>query len=261
MAEAAKSPGGLITVAGKDIIFLAPGIMGFENLITPDEYQGELSFKVQVHHNPEQIARIEDLIQRLVIDANWEKWLKEAEKAADKAKSDGKPFKVPAGGWEKPSAAEWLADHLKDPSERSRTQLPSLSWKNKAEYRDKKSGEMRRKVMNGYDARNTLISLKEIKLGMGSTIQPGIVGGLYKSPLIKHPQPSFKLQGVRVLKLIQYGGGAQHIHEVTDEDMVGMEEGFEADDLSGYVPGPPNLANTQLVRSVSQDMDEDDLPF
>lgn len=260
MAAAAKPTKGLISVRSNDLFISPPGIMGFERLITPDEFRdqstGAISknFQVQVHYNDEQREALAHRIQLQVIDRLWDKFLAEA---AEKKMAE------PRGGWQKPDGAVWLDDHLIDPPERSKTQLPFVKWKNAAEYRDKKSGEMKLKEMRAYDAKNNLLSLRDLKLGMGSTIQPVLIGGIYKSPLIKQPDLSFKLQGVRVLKLIQYGGGPKGLHEVSDDDLAGLDKEDLDLDLGAYAKGDKDPPRTAREEEPSEDagFDEDELPF
>ncbi len=248
MAAATKSTSaGLVAVRSREMFFSAPGVMGFENLLKPDDAFDKLSFKVQLHHNEAQQELLGRQIQKYVIDANKARFLAECEESGKAA---------PKGGWVFPEGAEWVANHMKDPTERSRTQLPSISWRNDAEFRDKKTGEMTLKVMRAYDAANTLLDLKALKLGMGSIIQAGLIGGMFVSPLVKQPELSFKLQGVRVLRLVSYGAGQGHLAEVSDEDMA---EGFSAESLGSYAA--PNKDTTKAPQEREHVVEEEDLPF
>lgn len=247
---AAKKPSdsGVIAVRAKQALITAPGTMGFANLIEPDEAFGTVKFNVQIHYNDDQQARLIEQIQ-VGIDDTWQAFLKEV---SDKTE--------PKGGWTKPDAEAWVGDHLKDPSERSRTQQPSIQWANAAEFKNK-AGQLQRKTMRAYDAENNLLDLPALKLGMGSIVQAVLIPGLFISGLIKQPTPSFKLQGIRVLKLVQYGGGGGSLGDVSEEDMALLGDDVEVDSLGSYAKREEKAPPVRAKRPASDfDMD-DEIPF
>lgn len=249
MAAASKKPSsGVIAVRSKQLLITSPGTMGFANLIEPDDAFDALKFNVQIHYNEDQQARLVAQIQEHAIDGNWESFLKEV---ADKPE--------PKGGWQKPDAQVWVDDHLKEPSERSRTQQPSIQWANDAEFRNKQ-GQLVRKTMRAYDAENTILDLPGLRLGMGSTVQAVLIPGLFISGLVKQPQPSFKLQGVRILKLVQYGSGGGSLGNVSEEDMALLGDDVEVDALSAYAKKEEKAPARKPRQDSDFDM-EDEIPF
>lgn len=259
---AKPASGGIVAVRSNSSFLTNPLVTGFSNLVDPDVYEGEASFKLNVHATPEQATRLGVLLDKHVIDALWEEFLKVA---AEKGKDVKKLVK--------PSGQEWVEDHLKEANERSKNQNPFLVFKNKADYQDAKTGKIVRKSMKAYDGTGTMIDLEALKLGMGSTVQVVLTPGLFMNALIKQPTPSLKLQGVRVLKLQQFGaGGGAAIEEVTEEDLALLGSDFQADDLSGFVAKPKdNLvaglaelgkqATKSRARSEFEDDLEDEIPF
>lgn len=251
MAEQKKSSG-IVTVRTKSVLILPPGPLGFSNLIKPDVYEGKEKFDLFAHYSDKAQARFVEIVQKEVVDGLWAEFLKAVD---DKA--------PPKGGWTQPDVREWLDDHLKTPNERSKVQLPSVKFANEATY--VKDGEVRRKTMKAYDIKNALLDLAKLKLGMGSLIQPMVLGGLWISPVQKQPQLSFKLQGVRVLQIVQYGaGGGGNLEEVSEEDLALLGDDFQASDLGAYAGGgneaadkPPKAATS----ATDYEDDDDTLPF
>jgi hypothetical protein len=139
------------------------------------------------------LERLETVLTR-EMDSLWTQFLKDAEKAGKKADKLAKP-----------DVGSWIEDHLKPFKEGTRIELPFVTFKNDAEYRDKKSGEMRMKTMKLWDGKGTLLDPEAIKLGMGSTVAPVVAAGIFVSGIIKVPTPTLKLQGLKVLKLVQWG--------------------------------------------------------
>lgn len=250
MAAAKKSSSGVIAVRSKQLLITSPGTMGFANLVEPDDAFDALKFNVQIHYSDDQQERLAAQIQEHAIDANWKTFLSEV---SDKPE--------PKGGWQKPDAASWVDDHLKAPSERSRTQQPSIQWGNEAEFRNK-AGQLQRKTMRAYDANNVLLDLPSLKLGMGSIVQAVLIPGLFISGLVKQPAPSFKLQGVRVLKLVQYGAGGGSLGEVSEEDMALLGEDVEVESLASYARKEEAPAPARKAARPATDFDiEDEIPF
>lgn len=246
---------GFIGVTAKSAFVTPPCTLGFSNLVEPDDAFDSLNFKANAHFGEDAQEALISRVQEHVIEALWPKFLKEAtEKGKDASKL------------KKPAAREWVEDHLKEPREGARIDLPFIIFKNGAEYRDKKSGQMVRKTMRAYDAKGNLLDLPALHLGMGSTVQVVLVPGIFISPLVKSPQPSFKLQGVRVLKLVQFGAG-RGIGEVDEEDMDALGGDFDLDDLADYAAAanprqrrPDNAQPNRGGYTGADDLDEE-IPF
>lgn len=251
MPAAKKSNPGVIAVRSKKLFITPPGPMGFANLIEPDDAFDALKFNVRQHYAEEASERLISLIDAQVIAPLWDE-LMEALTEAKKA--------APRGGWVKPDARSWVEDHLKEPSEKSRVQLPTIQWANEAEYKDK-DGSLQRKTMKAYDSKGKVLDLASLKLGMGSIIQSVLIPGLYVSPIQNkgQPAPSFKLQGVRVIQLKQFGGGGQGLGELDEADMSLLGEDVEVDDLASYAKAAD--APAQRNRPVSDFDADDEIPF
>jgi hypothetical protein len=203
---------------------MPPGIVGFHNLITPDNAFDALKFNVQVAYTEAAVDRLGVLIQTKIIDANWEAFLKAADAAGVKR------------DWQKPNGVQWVEEHLRPANERAKVQLPTLQWANEADYKDK-DGASQRKTMKAWDAGNNLIAMSDLHMGMGTTAQAVVVGGLFVSALIKQPQPSFKLQGIRIINLVQYGAGGAALGEISEEDMAILGGDVEVSDLGSFAAG------------------------
>lgn len=243
MPASTKSSSGFASVRSRDILITPPGIVGFHNLITPDSAFDALKFNMTLAYAEAAVDRLGVLIDEKVIEPNWNGFLKEA---ADKGiKRD----------FNKPSGVEWVENHLKPANERSKVQLPTIQWANEAEYKDR-DGKVVRKTMKAYDATNVLVSLEDLHMGFGTVAQALLIGGLFVSALVKQPQPSFKLQGLRVIKLEQFGAGGAALGEISEEDMAMLGDDVEVSDLGGYA-----RTHTSAPARPAALADEVDLPF
>jgi hypothetical protein len=251
---AAKKSSGVVAVRSKKLFITPPGPLGFHNLIEPDDAFDALKFNAKIHFREEAQERLISLMESQVIGPLWDNLMEELE-AAKRAE--------PKGGWQKPDARDWVEGHLKEPSEKSRVQLPSIQFANDAEYRDK-DGKTQRKTMKAYDAKGGILSLPSLKLGMGSVVQAVLIPGLFAcAPLINRgqPTPSFKLQGVRVIQLVQYGAGGGGLGEIDDEDLSMLGDDVEVQDLGSYAKVADEDAPKRQARPASDfDMD-DEIPF
>lgn len=257
MADNEKSS--IISVrAARTVLQTPPGTMGFSNLVKPDEAFGEIKFKVRHHYNPAGVEALKAALNQHCIDALWEKFLQECEK---KKLPSAKMAKLV-----KPDAADWVDDHLKDPKEGSRIETPFIQYANDADYVDKK-GVTQRKTMYAVAADGSPLDLAKLSLGMGSVVQVLLLPGLFMNALIKTPTPTLKLQGVKVLKAVQFGGGAggSNVPETSDEDIQAiLGADFEADDLSAYASSMTDgkRATTREDAPSNPDfMDDSDIPF
>lgn len=248
----ADSKGGVISTRSTSFTTLPPGTLGFSKLQEPDEYEGKKSFKANIHFNEAALERLETVLTR-EMDSLWTQFLKDAEKAGKKADKLAKP-----------DVGSWIEDHLKPFKEGTRIELPFVTFKNDAEYRDKKSGEMRMKTMKLWDGKGTLLDPEAIKLGMGSTVAPVIAAGIFVSGIIKVPTPTLKLQGLKVLKLVQWGV-APDTGDLSEEDMAVLGDDFDLEDLSGFgkkadAPKPPKAGKGSTHPDFTDDLD-DEIPF
>lgn len=249
---AAKGASGYIGLRGETLI-LSPGGLGFNKLIEPDVFgDNDPQFKANVHYNHDQQEALIPVLQRKV-DAMWPAYQKEA-RAANKPKLAEDDLK--------PDARAWLEDKLKDPSEKAKNKTPFIVLSVDADYlnRDK---VLTRRVMRVWDGRNNVLDLASLGLGMGSIVQPVVSFKLFSAPIVnsgKRPSMSIKLEGLRVLKLERFTGGGPSLTAVSDDDLAGLEAGFEMDDLSAYAGGATKGPANKPAQSFEADLD-DDIPF
>lgn len=232
----------------------SPGTLGFANLLDPDEAFDQVKFKANVHHTDDQLKHFAARIDNVVIAPLWEDFLKAA---------DDLGATKPRGGYVKPTGMEWIESVYKDPKESSRIQLPYIIFSNDADYKDR-DGILQRREMRGVDGHNNKLDLRKARLGMGSTVQPLLGASIWASALSKGQAAlSFKLQGVRVLHLVQFGGSGPGLEEVTEDDLGLVEEGFEAEDLSAYTKGAEasdDKPKASQRTNFTEDLD-DEIPF
>ncbi len=223
----------------------------------PDTAFDECKFKSNVHYSPEAIDAFGRWLDTNVIDPLWPTFEKDAREAG----------KWPAKGLAKPSGADWVEEHLKDPKENWKAQTQYLAFNNDAEYKDRKTQQLVRKTMKAWGADGSLKDLKAMKVGMGSIVKAVLQAGIWISPMQKVPSLSFKLQGVQVLKLESYGAaGNQSANEVSAEDLALMGD-VGVDDLAGF--GAPVREDREEVpkenatrgRTTASDYDDDEIPF
>lgn len=268
MAE--KQSSGIITYRNNNAIVMPPGPLSFSNLLKPDTptaFEGAPRFDMTTHWNETAQARFGQLVEEHVLKPGWETFLADLNKSIEEQrKKGGKVRSIPKEGFIRPDPMEWLADHMRAPSERSKVQLPSIKFANEAEYRDRKTGEIRQKTMKAFDGQGNLLDLKKLRMGMESIVQPIVLGGIFISPILKQPSFSFKLQGLRVLQLVQYGGGGAVVGEVSEEDVAMLGDNFQATDLSAYMgtSEPDNSVqrhNDTSPGGAADYGDDDEVPF
>lgn len=219
---------GYFEAGRKDVLISPPGLLGLASLVEPDMRFAKPGqpgkFNLNIHWTEEQAkafaAQVEEagagLYPKLV---------------AEMAKEGASTAKLKAF-----HADPWLEEKLKDPHEKSRIKLPSVQFGTNASYinRDKETVPIR--VM-AWDAKNKPLDLPGLHMGMGSTVQVVYKIKLYTNGLLKGKvEPSLKLFGIRVLKLERYSQAVQ-LGDVTEADLIGVEAGFEAEDLSAFAMG------------------------
>lgn len=227
-------------VRPKGILFLPPCTFGFSSLVTPDSFgDNGPKFKGNAHFTQVQAEAAADLISsKIANEANFEA-LKKALMKDDK-EAIAKKLKLKA-------PADWLESALKEPKEKSRIQLPYLTIACNAFYKNKQQESVKANIQ-AWDAKGNVLDLPSLHLGMGSIVQFGVSAALWhgtlatdykdekrkKDPIAWWAVPSLRLIGVRVLKLEQFGAGNSDVGAVSEEELVGVEEGFEAEDLAGF---------------------------
>lgn len=222
---APKKNSSVVTARARATIALPPMTLGFNSLTEPDTFDPEKpTFKLNGHLTPAGITQMVETIE--------EKVYTEAAlaKLAEEAAIGGMKLKEPM------SPADWLEGKLKEPKENSRQPLPHIVISNKA-YTGPADKRKLREIAC-WDANNRKLNLKKLRLGAGSVIQAIVYPNLWASKVAGGvPQPSLKLVGVRVLKLVQWGGNRAP-DQADDEDIKAvMGEDFEYDDLDAFAQG------------------------
>lgn len=221
-----KKSSSVIVARAKKTIALPPCTLGFCHLETPDDYDPDKpQYKMNAHYDPKGIQAFIDMVGAKVLsEAALEKLAEEMV-----AGGAGKAKKPPV------TAQDFVEDKLKEPKDKAKIQLPHIILGNAAFYM--KQGERTQRQISVWDAKNNVLDLKSLKLGMGSIVQPIVYPNLYYSKLNGFAAPSLKLVGVRVLKLVKYGG--QQAPSDTDDEAIRdvMGDGFEYDDLSSFAEG------------------------
>lgn len=219
----------VVSVRATSTTALPPCVLGYSSLIEPDEYDPlRPAFKLNAHLEPLGIeAYVKAIATKCYCEANLVRLKEEAE-----------AHKLP---WEDPQdASKWLGAKLKTPKEGFAIQLPYLIIATKAQFKNRQ-GETIQKTLSCWDRRNTLLDLKALRLGRGSVIQVVVRANVYLSKLIGFPQPKLDLVGIRVLKLVKYGG-VQAPEETSEEDIQAVLGDLALDDdLSEYAAGAPAM--------------------
>lgn len=245
MAQSPRKNSSVIVARSKRTIALPPATLGFASLVTPDTYDPQKpAFKANLHYTPAGIDALVDALQAQCIDANLAKLTEECE--ANKLK---------VGAPQDPRA--WLEAKLKEPKENARVPLPHIVVMCRATFKDKQ-GDTQTKTLGCWDGHNRKLDLTKLRLGVGSVVQAVVHPNLFYSKLIGFPQPSLQLAGIRVLKLVQWGGDAAP--QETDEDAIREVMGADFDmddDLSAFAAGKPSGPASDEDKQSADDLVKD----
>lgn len=221
-----KKNTGVIVATAKHTIALPAGTLGFSKLVEPDEYDPDKpTFKLNVHYTGEAIEQLVEIVGEKVY----------TEEALARLWEEAIPAKYKKVDPQAP--ATWVEGKLKEPRDNDVVALPYIAVANRATYKTK-DGEIKPRVIAAWDAANHKLDLKKLRLGKGSIIQPVVRPNIYINKLVGIPQPSLKLVGIKVLKLIRWtGNGAGEVE--TDEEAIRevLGEEFAFDDLAAYAAG------------------------
>lgn len=227
MATPAKSSAVIVVRASKTIA-LPPSLLGFHEFDKPDTFDPEKpKFKGNFHFTPQGLHALEAQVTASCNEALFEKLKADFLEANPKGK-----LKDPM------SVEEWLEGKLKPAKEDPKTDwqaLPFIQFSMPAT--GKRNGEVIDKSVACWDAKNRKLNLKRLCMSRGSTVQAIVTPGLfYSKALAGLVQPTFKLVGVRVLKLISWKGSSAAAPEADEEEIRNvLGADYEADDLSAYM--------------------------
>lgn len=189
------------------------GKLSFNALLKPDTTFGDPTFYANVEYDE---AGLDALAVKLKADIELL-----VPKFAEECEKQGKP-KPP----EVMSVTTWLEDHAKQPNDEK--YLPYVKFSVKADGKTR-DGEVFHRSMVVWDAKNTKLDIAKLRMGRGSMVQPIIKTGLFMTSIVKEPTPTLQLVGLRLLKLVQFGG--DHIDDFDPMDAEGLEID---DDLSAF---------------------------
>lgn len=240
--------GAILVARSKTTIALPPCTLGFASLTTPDTFdEDKPQFRLNAHFTPVGLEELADIIAKKCIAGNLPALKKEAA-ALD----------VTLG--KSQTATEWLESKLKQPKDEARIQLPFMAIATKATGKTK-TGEPYTKTIKAWDAHNNALNLEELRLGMGSIVQAIVYPNLVYRKVDGYARPSFQLVGVRVLKLVQWGGSGPQPGEVSDEEMQRvLGQDFAADDLSAFA-GTAAVKSPKMSNPPDTDLDAADDVF
>lgn len=198
MADAGKPK----VTRNKKVTIGPPGELSFSSLLKGDTKFGESTFYVQVGYDEAGLERLSEILGKDQEDLY--------KKFQEEHSYKGKP----------PAAVQtWLEDKVQTPADPKYTPTVKFAVKEEGKGRD---GSTFNRTMTIWDVKNNILDLAKLKMGRGSIIQPVFKTGLYLTALIKVPTLTLQLQGVRVLKLVQFGG-KQALDAVDPTDVEGLD--------------------------------------
>jgi hypothetical protein len=268
MAAKKAPPSGVILVRLSDTFIPPPGLLGWNHLIEPDVFEtgdGKKveSFQLNHHQTEAQADALVARLDKLVIAPLWVKFLAAAAEAGRPTQvkvQKGKSVDTP---WPMPTAQDFVDSHLQPFPEGASIEQPYMRYSNAAYYMNRE-GVRTMKTMRATDKAGSPLDLKKLKLGMKSVIQPLLQASIYSSAAFGGGVPalSLKLQGIRIIKLEQWGGGGPAVGEITEEDMALLGDDVEAEDLSAYShQDPPVRRPTEEAGGAAEDDDDVEVPF
>lgn len=253
---APRKQGGIFVARSRQVMTTVPGLLGYSNLETPDTYDPDKpKFTLDLHMNEDQVDRFVDQVDEQCIGGMMAELRKEVTKG-------GKPESF-AAALEPVSARRWVLDSLKQPKNDKPFPLPFMKLAGKAKGKNR-DGEEYDKRLTVWDAANNILDLHALRLGRGSVIQAVVKPGLWISPLVKQPTPTLELTGLRVITLVQWGGGAVDPGTLDDRDLETLGEDVAVEDLSAFAAGSgekAKAAGTKGALDPGEFPDDDEIPF
>lgn len=217
-----------LVVRNRELLRSKPGVLGYSNLIVPDEAFGNSKYKASIHMNASASAATFEEIN----DAYWA-LVDEIKDQAKEKKVDGK-LKILS----KADLLEHLNEKLKEAGESAPSKDKFFTFDCNSHYT--KDGEQIAVSVKGFDQHGAPIDLKAAKVGKGSVVQALYTVGVWagSSPFSKWVAlPTLRFVGLQVLKLEQWkgSGGSSKVNEVADSDLAYLDENFQASDLSLFL--------------------------
>lgn len=203
MAASKGTGGGMPTVVrNTKVTVMPPGKLSFSALLKPDDKFGEGIFYANIEMDEQSLDKMATMLQAEI--AKLYPQLKEEKPQAPE------PVSINA----------WMQDQVKIGS----GDYPSfVKFKVKSEGK-KKDGSIFNRTITIWDMKNNQLDLAKLRLGRGSVVQAVVKTGLFCTSLVKVPTPSLQLVGLRILKLVQFGGnGGMALDEVDADDVEGLD--------------------------------------
>jgi hypothetical protein len=112
--------------------------------------------------------------------------------------------------------------------------------KTQAQYKDKKTGEIKKLTPKVFDSRGKLVDPKKLKIGNGSIVSVNMSPSCYRAAGLKKTGVALYLNAVQIKKLEAYdggGAGAFGFGTCSDEDAYEYEEeSFESAEAGSDIP-------------------------
>lgn len=246
------------------VMIMPPSTLGFSSLVEPDPFGDHgPKFKGDAHFTQTQAEALSDMMDAKVCTKEAFEALK-----VELAKS-GKDDVV--AKIKLKTAGVWLEESLKEPKEKSTIKLPYLTIACNASVKNK-DGSVKPTVIRATSATGLALDLPSLNIGRGSIVQFIVQPSLWhgsmacdfekKKPVAWWAVPALRLVGLRVLKLEQYAGGSgASIGAVTEGELVGVEAGFEPEDLASFAQGrsqpTPSSPREELDTGITTDGPEE----
>jgi hypothetical protein len=190
-----------LMIRSKTTTALAPGQMGFADLTAPKGFgTDDPKFNVDYHVTPAGIDA-----NRVILEAKLADLLPRLQEEIEKANADGSGFKPKAPV----SIDELIEQKLKEPRA-DRPKMPQLPYMRIGAPGATKKGPS---SMVAWSPDNQLLDLAKLRMAAGTWFEPIIWVNLFISKTAmgaagpQQPCLSFKLVGVRIRELVQFGGG------------------------------------------------------
>lgn len=201
-------------VRNAKVTILPPGILSFNALLKPDDKFGDPTFYCMVELDEQALEKMSTMVS-----AECEGLYKKMAETYDKLK----PMVNIQG---------WLEDRVKTPTDEKYAPTVKFSVKSEGKGRD---GEVFNRTITIWDVKNNRLDLAKLKMGRGSIVQVVVKVGLYSTALVPAPTPTLQLIGVRVLKLVQFGGqGNLDALDPTDVEGIELDEDLGAFAVSNH---------------------------
>ncbi len=247
-------------------LFATPaGLLGWSNLVEPDQYQesDKPKFKAQWHFTRAALDLLAVKLTKTLTGLYDQRAVAQmAQEATAKLKKPVSEEQV-REWWPMPDVKEWLEAKAKQPGEDDRIDLPRLVISRNAHLKNRK-GETITAYPRVWDAQKNLLDLQSLRIGMGSTVQIIATPGMFVSPIAASGNklvPTLRLEGLRVIKLEQYGNAGPQLGDLDEADLEVLEQEIEPDNLTAYMRNADRPTASHQKGGKPEGEIVDELPF